>query len=72
MEKCVKCKKDFDIMIENNPLCAFHYVENEGEDCLVYDIEYAVEGKTLGKNKESTKKILKEIRKKYPDLAKEK
>jgi len=68
MEKCIKCKKESDIKVDNYHYCAFHYVEAEGEGCLEYDLEYIAEGKILGKNKESTKRIVKEIKKRCPSL----
>jgi len=38
MEKCEVCGKDWDIKIGDHCYCAVHYVENENEECLYWDL----------------------------------
>ena len=67
MDKCEICGKDWDMKVDNHTYCAAHYVENESEECLYWDIYGIMEGNRIGKSEQSSKKILEEIKKKYPD-----
>ncbi len=70
-EKCEICEKEPDMKVDNHTYCALHYVENEGKECLRNDLMFVSEESKLGISKESTKRILAEIKKKYPKLAEE-
>ncbi len=70
-EKCEICGKKADMIVDNHIYCALHYVENEGEECLRNDLMFVSGGAKLGISEESTKRILAEIKKKYPKLAEE-
>ena len=70
-EKCDICGKDWSIKVDGKHIyCAKHYVENEDEECLYEDLAGITEGYQVGKSKESSKKILKEIKKKHPEFLK--
>ncbi len=69
MEKCEICGEDWDIKVDGKHIyCAEHYVENEGDECLYWDVVSIMDGRILGKSKNSSKKIFEEIKKKYPNL----
>jgi len=67
--KCEICGKEADMLVDNHKYCALHYVENEGEECLENDLRFVSGGAKLGISEESAKRILAEIKKKYPKLA---
>ncbi len=70
MEKCEICGKNWDIKVNNHIYCAVHYVENEGEECLSWDIYGIMGGNRIGKSEQSSKRIFEEIEKKYPEYIK--
>ncbi|MBS3145913.1 hypothetical protein J4414_03875 [Candidatus Woesearchaeota archaeon] len=67
MDKCEICGEDWDMKSGNHTYCAVHYVENEDEECLYWDLHGIEEGNDIGRTLESQARIWEEIKKKYPE-----
>ena len=68
MDKCKICGKNGEMKVDNRyTYCIQHYVENEDDECLYWNLNRIMQEAKEGKLKESTKKLLAEINKKCPN-----
>ncbi len=65
MEKCEICGRKGDIKVGTHTYCAVHYVENEDKECIYWHFHGIMIKKQVNKHE---RKILSEIRKKYPQF----
>ena len=65
MNKCEICGEKTYLILNNHAYCLKHYIENEEEECLYWHFDSLM----ISRDPES-KKVLKEIKKKYPHFQK--
>lgn len=68
MERCSICNKIADLHKTSKALCAQHYVDVTKPDDLYWDLHALLQEDMVGNSKDSPRRLLEAIKKKYPYL----